>query len=574
MKRKIIWFLVSCVMVAALVLASCGPTTPTTPTTPGGEEPQYGGKVTLLGFYVEREPISWDPADASGFIDYYCSPYMEKLVMGDLQKGPRGTNEWPFNVVSFTPNEMLTGNLAESWEMPDALTLVVHMRKGIKWQAKPGVMAARELTAEDAAFSFNRYLNGPKRASATSFVDSVTATDKYTLVFKFNEFSANWGTAIFFGRASLIYPPELVDADITDWRNAVGSGPFMLTDYVSGASVTYEKNPTYWNTETIDGKEYPLPFVDSLHLPIILEESTRVAALRTGKADIMNFGTYKYAESLEKSNPDLQMWAVPPGKCRRIFMRTDTEPFDDIRVRQALNMAVDNQAIFNSVHGGVGNLLGYLFSSAWTENVYTPLEKLPEDARMLFEYHPEKAKQLLAEAGYPNGFETFLECASLAEDTDIAAMVVSYWQDIGVECEIRPMASQVLYSLYTKKNHTGMVMYPSTGNGDPINQLRLQGFPGAKLNGSIVNDPEFTEALLKIEGTVDSTERNALIKQLNVDFISKAYYVGLPEAYGYRYAQPWIRNYYGENESTYYGPFPIYTRIWQDLDMKNKMLGN
>ncbi|GAJ19756.1 unnamed protein product, partial [marine sediment metagenome] len=171
--------------------------------------------------------------------------YMEHLCIGDIQKGPRGTNETMFSEVTNIPYDYLTGCLAESWEFLDPTTQLFHLRQGVMWMDKPGVMAAREFTAEDCVFALNRsLLEGPRAASGKyDAIKSFSAPDKYTFKVEYNEFYADWGYIVGWGYYSQIYPPEMVEADAENWRNACGTGPFMLTDFVSGAAMTFEKNP-------------------------------------------------------------------------------------------------------------------------------------------------------------------------------------------------------------------------------------------------------------------------------------------------------------------------------------------
>ena len=127
----------------------------------------------------------------------------------------------------------------------------------------------------------------------------------------------------------------MVDAGAANWKNVNGTGPFKLTDYVQGNSNTYEKNPDYWDKETINEKEFKLPYVDKITYRIIRDEATRITALRTGKIDIMEAMRWQDADQLKKTVPDLKWnkWLATSGTF--LSMRVDQKPFDDIRVRRA-----------------------------------------------------------------------------------------------------------------------------------------------------------------------------------------------------------------------------------------------
>ena len=588
MKKKIVWLVVSCLMVAALVLASCAPAVVEEEVVPVEEEevveeevapavtgPQHGGTLTVLWFHAGLEPQTWDPADCNWIVDPFTSPYMENLGMGDFEKyGPRGTNEFAFTDLEYMPLEFLRGCLAESWELPDDTTVIYHIRQGVYWPDKPGVMNAREMTAEDVAFCWTRRAQSP-RCPYYENVESVTAADKYTVVVKLKEYEDNWNDAGGWGYFSKIYPPEVVEAGIEDWRNAVGTGPFMLTDYVSGASLTFERNPLYWDTTTIDGKEYKLPFADRLSWPIIVDESTRLAALRTGKCDIDMSVSWRYKETLEETNPELTRYQWLSTTWWGLAGRMDKAPFDDIRVRRAMSMAVDRQAVIDAQMGGEAVMLGGPFSAGWPTDLYTPLEELPESAQELFEYNPEKAKALMAEAGYPDGFKAEIIVSSTGTAaTDMASMIASLWEDnLGIELELKMAEYALYYGLMIGKAHKDMYLM-SKGCGDPFAVLLVVASePSQMWNPAMFDDEHFTEMFEKARGTSDIAEAKRLLKECNVYLIDQCPYVILPVGYSYAYAWPWVHNYYGELNANTRSPGQIHARIWLDRDLRYEMVG-
>ena len=569
MKRKSLWLLLSWLMVAALLMASCTPPEKEGAVPTEGKEPQYGGTLTVLTRWGGGEHLSFDAADMQWMHSYTAGPYQEGLLIGDLQKGPRGTNEWAFMSQALIPEEVTTGCLAESWEFTDPLTLVFRIRQGVMWQDKPGVMAARELTAEDIAFSWNRVLEASKTRPGYSFdfVDSFSAPDRYTVVVEMNEFNANWQCAIAWGYCCLIAPPELTEVGARDWKNACGTGPFMLTDYTRGSYTTYERNPNYWGKTTIGGKEYQLPFVDKMVWPLIVDPATRLASLRTGKVDIDAISSWEYVESLEETNPELQRWEILGGSVLA-GMRTDTPFFDDIRVRRAMNMAIDKQAIIASLSGGHGHLLDYPFRSDWGD-VYTPLDELPESCQELFTYNPEKARELLAEAGYPDGFSCEVVCPTL--QADVTSMVAGFWEEIGVECEIKPLEFGALFGTLFGKTHKHIIFHFGGEGNNPLRDLWNTLVTGERYNSAMWSDPAFDEKWHQAATERDPARRNELLKELSVYAIENSLFIMLPTADYYRYAWPWVRNYWGESCAGAVNPAPIYARIWLDQELKEAM---
>ena len=179
-----------------------------------------------------------------------------------------------------------------------------------------------------------------------------------------------------------------------------GTGPFMLTDFVQGSSNTYTKNSLYWDKATIGGTEYKLPFLDKITYRTIKDEATFIAALRTGKLDILETIRWQNVETLKKSAPELKWhrWLSQSGTF--LAMRVDVDgPFKDIRVRRALNMAVNKKEIVSAYYNGNAELFAYPQQPDYV-GYFEPLEKMPDSVKELYEYNPDKAKKLLAEAKY------------------------------------------------------------------------------------------------------------------------------------------------------------------------------
>jgi peptide/nickel transport system substrate-binding protein len=544
-----------------------------TPTAPvAAAKPLYGG--TLRAVWSSTEPQSWDPADAMWYTNPVTSFYFETLLIGDLEKGPRGTNETGFGSFDWVADEHTTGMLAETWELPDPLTIIFRLRKGILWQEKRPVMSSRELVAQDVVYSYVRYANDPRRTvSARPWIDSnkVTAPDKYTVMVKTNYFNGDWMNALGWGYYRQVYPKELVDAGIKDWRNAVGTGPFILTDYVTASSLSFVKNPNYWGTTVIGGTTYKLPFADRFEWPIIPDESTRLAALKTGKVDHVLSTSWKYETTLDKEAPTLIKKWMPAVSFPMMGFRTDKAPFTDIRVRQALNMAIDRKAMIDSLSGGHGAILNAPFSILWPESLYTPLEKLPPSAQQLFEYNPDKAKKLLAEAGYPNGFKTTIDTNNVAAAIDRNSMVAAYWKAIGVEAELKPREYATLLSIMMGHKQEG-ILETGKAHGTPISILSIMGEDGV-WNAAVYWPTEFKDKRIAAGETFDMVERNRRLKELNVELINSAAYVWLPTADSINYWWPWVKNYYGEYSVGAAIPAPYYARMWLDLDLRQQMTG-
>ena len=243
---------------------------------------------------------------------------------------------------------------------------------------------------------------------------------------------------------SWIYPPEVIKehGDVTDWRNLVGTGPFIGTDWVEGSSITWDKNPGYWGTD----EKYPqnrLPYIDRLRALIMPEVATYMAALRTGKVDRgyrYTIRTLDQVESLQRTNPELVIRPLY-GRSDNVYgMDIQSPPFDDIRVRKAMQMAINLDEINNAYYKGYADTIPQGMLSRFMTEIVTQFEEWPEDVKKVFDYDPAGAEALLDEAGYMRGADGIrfkFEFMHLDRfDMNFTELLASYWNKIGVDVEI------------------------------------------------------------------------------------------------------------------------------------------
>jgi peptide/nickel transport system substrate-binding protein len=520
--------------------------------------PKYGGTIVGGTYLTTYDPKGFDPVLANYNVDHFISFFAEKLISGDWSKGPMGTNEWDFTVTEWFPPTVMKGCLAESWKWTDPLTLEFKLRKGIKFQNKPPVNG-RELTADDVLYSWNRTLNDPKIPKTRyAVLESVTSPNKYTVVFKFKKFVGDWDYLVGYGGYNSIYPHEMVEAGPENWKNACGTGPYILQDYTQGNSITYVKNPDYWDKVTLGRKTYKLPFADKIVLPIIRDKVTRIAALRAGKIDTLYSVNWNDAEELQKSNPELKRKEVLVGDQLQAFFKMAQPPFSDIRIRKAMNMAIDGAAMGKTLYGGKYTRFCYPFMAWWGEELFTPVEKLPPDIKENFIYNPEKAKKLLAEAGYPQGFTTQMVYPN--SYNDLVQMMAAYWSQIGVTVKLRVVEDNQIYSIMASKEFEGMIGV-ADGSSGPIVALRKM-LVGDFWNPGDINDQKFKSMYEEARQTRDWEKAKKLLKETNIYGLSIVPRVSPPNPYIFNYWQPWIQGFHGENMTGFFNPAPVFARIW------------
>ncbi|MBA7479100.1 Heme-binding protein A [subsurface metagenome] len=333
--------------------------------------------------------------------------------------------------------------------------------------------------------------------------------------------------------------------------------------------MAYVRNPHYHDKTTINGKEYEVPFVDELIWPIIPDRSTQIAALRTGKLDIWYCTPTEFTDTLKQSTPELIRKKFAHCTYWVISLRCDREPTSNKKVRQALMLAIDQAAIRDILAQG-GEIYTWPVSSQ-IGGVYTPLDELPPETRALYDYNPEKARQMIIDAGYPNGI-TGLEIAAMAREpeyVDMAIMAAAYWAEIGVEATVNPLETTAL-TAYTLAAENDCVTSSRT-NANQLQTFEASFLPGMSANTAHYDNPYFTEQLLKAKQTVDVTERNAILKELSVIALDDVPWIPIAVPAWNVTWWPWVKNYYGEWEASSYAFGPAMGYVWIDQALKKDM---
>ena len=542
--------------------------------------PEYGGTIT---FARKDEPAGPDTVVSGPWASAYVGGVLEKLVIEDWTT-PRDESDFQFlNVPTNT-----IGALAESWSQPDATTYIVKVRQGVYWHDK-APMNGRELTADDIVYNYHRILglgSGFTKPSEYTFdwkgvqLESIEATDKWTVVFKLKEPNLTALFAILDGRLTWIYPPEVFKehGDFSDWRNLVGTGPMMLTDWTKGSSITWDKNPDYWGYD----EKYPenrLPYIDQLRALIMPEVATYMAALRTGRVDYIGpiggtqMRSLDQVESLQRTNPELVILPFTNRSDNGIGMNVQLPYFSDIRVRKALQMAIDLETINNAYYKGYADMIPQGIQGRFFTCCVTQFEDWPEDVKKVFDYDPEGAEALLDEAGYPRGadgirFKTkFVHLAKW--DLNYVELVVSYWAKIGVDVEIQ-VTSDAEFGPRKRDRDFEMIGHVAAQKWFPI--VIQANFTTASIyNPSNVSDPAY-DAMHEAAGAATTLEeQNRISREMNQYAIEKFWAIWGGLAPGYLAIQPWVIGFNGEMKLGNAQYNTVLTRLWIDSELKKEM---
>lgn len=321
--------------------------------------PVEGGSITIG---IVAEPPGWDPSAST-------SQEIPRVVYHNVYEG----------LVRFDRTGAIVPALASSWRTSeDGLTWIFTLRPGVLFHD------GTPLTTGDIIAKFERAMDpdsGHTNAGYYAAIDSVTASDDSTIVFTLTQPSSS----LLYNLArpdSIIYPAASAE---TQRSQPIGTGPFRFAEYVPGSHVTLEKFEDYY----LDG----VPYLDSATFRIISDPNARFASLQTGEIDHTGVLPEQYQQAA--TDPDLKVSQGTATAEITVAMNNTREPFDDLRVRQAITLAIDKQAIVQGAMFGLGTVIGSHMSPS--EGYYIDLSET-------YPYDPQRARELLAEAGYPDGF--------------------------------------------------------------------------------------------------------------------------------------------------------------------------
>ena len=570
MSKNIMLLVLSCLLSISL-LVSCSPAPAEeekvteqegeVTVTPDTGEPQYGGTITVR---MTSDPRDFDEAFANSWGCWTLGLTNDPLVTVDWEVGPSGTGEADIMKDCYYPSfsEYIKPHLCESFEFPDPGTHIYHIRKGIHFQNKPPANG-REMTAEDVMYSVKRLYEMPGSWVYQAHAPiSYETPDKYTLILKFD----GYNTYDIMRAASITYtvPREVVELEngegLRNWENACGTGPYMLTDYVIGNSLSFDRNPDYWEFDPF----YPenrLPYSDYFKILIIPDMSTQLASLRTGKIDMLWPVNWEQRESLSSDNPELEQRSVN-GAGSMWYLPCNVAPYDDINVRYALSMAIDRDMLINDFYHGEALKLAWVVLPENPE--FTPYNDLPQNIQDILEYNPDEAKRLLAEAGYPNGFK--MKLTIYPADSDLASLCEAMWEQIGLDVELNVVEPAVFSSTLYAHEYTSPIY--GTWLGQYIEGNLDYCKSEMPNNHTLVSNPEYDAMADKLLTTPDPDERLQLATETNLYCLEKSYSIPLPSGARYVMWQPWLKRYSGECGMGYCHYWKPLAYSWVDQDLK------
>jgi peptide/nickel transport system substrate-binding protein len=445
-----------------------------------GQAQEQSAAKTELVVAAEQEPVGYDPhkVPAASSVRVYA------LLYDSLTKLDENMNIVP--------------NLAEKWEIaPDGKTITMFLHKGVKFHN------GKDMTADDVKFSFERIMNPDTGAIAKSYfasVEAIEVKDPTTVVFKLKT-----ADAAFIANTASAYA-SIVPSGSTDLtKDAIGTGPFKLEKSEPGQYVLLKKNPDYFNKD--------LPKVETIKFQIMKDEAERLAAIRSGKIDISTISAD--SAKLLEGKPGVQVKNYQSLEYSYLGINVNKKPFDNPKVREAISYAVDRNQIVQTVWKGEAALTGPIAPAItnWA---------LDTASYPTYKTDVEKAKQLLAEAGFPNGFETQIETAATYPDmVETAQVIQQQLKAIGINAKINQLEWGNYIEVWKSKDMNLMVGRNTSGV-DADRSMRFFFASTGSANVWNYSNPAYDELVEKALGTVDQAERKKLYEQAQTMLVADA----------------------------------------------------
>ncbi|WP_019413452.1 ABC transporter substrate-binding protein [Paenisporosarcina sp. TG20] len=513
MNKKKLWSIALLLMlVLSTFLAACSSDTTGTTDSTDPKDDSKDGEVEestdpkILVFGRGGDSVYLDPARATDGESFKVTQNIFETL---LNFGPQDT----------TINE----GLATEWNTEDGLTYTFTLREGVKFQD------GTDFNAEAVVKNFERWSNGTEdqfpyyasmfggfKGDEGHVIESVTAEGDNTVIFKLKRPQAPFLKNIAMSPFGIASPTAFEkDGDkFTD--NPIGTGPFKFVEWKKNETITIEKYTDYWNPE--------LPKLDKVIFQAIPDNSARLTALTTGEIDLAD-GVNPADSNNVTGNADLQLYERPSMNVGYLGLTNTRPPFDDVRVRQAMNHAIDKQSIIDAFFNG-GALIA--------KNPMPPSISGYNDDIAGYDYDPEKAKELLKEAGLEDGFEMDLWAMPvprpyMPDGTKVAEVIQKNLADIGIKANIVTY-EWATYLEKTKNGEADAFMLGWTGdNGDADNFLYvlLDKDNIGSNNYAYYSNDEVHDILIAAQTEVDEAKRNELYAQAQEIIFAEAPWVPL-----------------------------------------------
>ena len=374
-----------------------------------------------------------------------------------------------------------------------SLTLTIKLRPGIKFTD------GSPCDAEAVRWNLDQYIkNG--QASTLDNPASVSTVDDLTVQVKFSTYSNDWDTV--FGNIQIM-SEQSYEKNGEDWcaTHMIGTGPFTLQSFAQDSKLVFKKNPDY----RIKGE----PYLDSIEMDIIPDANTQVSAFKNNEVDVIS-STYDPTIIMSLKNAGFKNTAQEAPELANLgyflFNTKDkSQPLSNLKVRQAIMHGIDFKNVAKSLTNGVGN---------YSNQFSVPGAFSYSREATLYNYDVKEAKSMLAEAGYPNGFNTKIFVSNITGYGQIAVALQAAMKDIGVNASIVTEDSSLLSSQQVNDSLPGVIVNVGAGQMDfTVNYTRLYSSKGIKNHGMLAYPKDYENALFSARSTQDPDQKKALLQK-------------------------------------------------------------
>jgi len=426
----------------------------------------------------------------------------------------------------------LKGELAESWQgSADFRVWTFRLRQGVKWHNVPP-LNGREFVAADVKYCFEAYAKEGVQAFTFQEVEAIETPDKYTVRIHLKTpntmFPQTLAEAV-----AILFPKEVLEEDGDLKKRMIGTGPYVLKEHTRKVKAVLARHPDYFDK----GR----PYADEYHILSTPDAATRLAAFRTGQSDILFVAAASEVETVRKTNPNIVALEYKNGQTPfGLALAQDKPPFNDVRVRRAISMAIDRQKQVDTVFEGHG-ILGW--GIPW---IYV-FDKAPTAAQLgpWFQYKPAEAKKLLADAGHPNGFETTLFYYEYFPQMSSQVQLVQQdlKKNLNINIKISKLDYTTFYGRYVEGKWDGMAWGFKTGYAVSLDEQTYQYMHSKSTkNYWRFADQQIDDLVTKLRQTPDKAEQRALTRKVWDREFDQVYRMWMPYDAGFLVYQPHLRN--------------------------------
>ncbi|GKU85078.1 glutathione ABC transporter substrate-binding protein [Niallia sp. NCCP-28] len=410
------------------------------------------------------------------------------------------------NLVQYNEDREIEPMLAKSWEQLDDLIWEFKLRDDVKFH--DGTPFNAEAVKKTIDRSQDPQVASP-RAIMFSSIKEVEVVDEYTVRFHLKEPFAPLLSNLASHEGAIQSPKALDEMGKDIGQHPVGTGPYKFVSWTPGSEIVVEKNKNYWGEP---GKP------DKIVWKITPEDSTRIAMLETGEAQVAEPIPFSEVKRIESSS-NMNLYRSDSMGTEWIGFNTKAKPLNDVRVRQAISYAVERSTLIDGVFNGIGKPA----KSTLGEKVIGYSDDLPS-----YDYDIDKAKKLLKEAGYPDGFKLTISTTDLRERQNLAEVLQSQLKGIGIDLKINVMEAGTFYEAAAKGDIEMFISAwrNATGDGD-YNQYNLfySASKGATGNYFFYDNKKVDALIEEGRAVTDSKKRDEIYKELQQIELKDALYI-------------------------------------------------